>query len=49
MMAGGYDPNQLIGEDGMPLTQEQLNQMYAQQQNEYGDVNDYGDEMQGGG
>jgi hypothetical protein len=30
MMAGGYDPNQFIGEDGMPLTQEQYNQMLAQ-------------------
>jgi hypothetical protein len=29
-MAGGYDPNQFIGEDGMPLTQEQYNQMLAQ-------------------
>lgn len=46
-MAGQYDPNQIIGQDGMPLTQEQYNEMLAQQQNDYGDVNDYGEEMYG--
>ena len=37
-----------MGQDRMPMTQEQYNQLLAQQQNEYGEVNDYGDEMQGG-
>lgn len=45
-MNGQYDQNQYIGEDGMPITQEQYQQMLAAQQAEYGqEMNEYGDEM----
>lgn len=46
MMAGGYDQNQFIGEDGMPISQEEYQQMLAAQQQEYGaEMDQYGEEM----
>ncbi len=32
MMNGQYDPNQYIGEDGIPISPEQYQQMLAQHQ-----------------
>lgn len=45
MMAGQYDPNQqFIGPDGMPLTQEQYQQLLAQGGG-YMEEGEYGQEM----
>ena len=45
MMGQGYDPNQYIGEDGIPISQEQYQQMLAQHQ-EYGqEMDQYGEEI----
>lgn len=46
---GQYDPNQqYIGADGLPLTQDQINELLQQNQVDYGiEMDEYGQEMMG--
>ena len=47
-MDGQYDQNYPVGEDGMPISQEQYEMMLQQQQQDYGgEMDQYGQEDMG--